>query len=132
MKKILIVIALMLFTTLAYGVTVDTNATGNSVLIDHLSPRVVTFNTAMNRLLVVNRSSAFDIHVTVGKKGISWNENFDTYTLPTNVTTSTSAVIVIEPSASWSGDISTQFMGLYSEGNSHRIVYFATSDKFVE
>lgn len=81
MKKI-IILALLLLAIPAQAANVNTYVTASSVSFS-ASGKVVTYSTAVNRLMITNDyNSSGKLYITLKSSEIGWNVARDSYTTP--------------------------------------------------
>ena len=122
-KYLMVILALALFCSMAEAREIY--VTNNTVSFNTVG-QIVTFNTIMNKILVVNESSSEAVTVQFDGAKIGWNTGKTTYTLPTIASS-----FKIDPSASLSIEVSTERIGRIASSatGSGWIRYIATSDR---
>jgi len=125
-KKALVVL-MLLFATSAYGATGATKISANTVEFSDAA-EVITFNTTIRNILVINESSADKVFLTVD--GLGWQSD-GTYLMPDVQTSSTVGAIALEAGSSVTLDINTSkigFVGYASATSDDKVQYVVTTE----
>jgi len=125
-KFALVVLALLLLSGVAMAKEVY--VTNNTVTYNSVGT-IVTFNTVVNKILVLNNSSTDTIGLQFDSSRIGWNSDNTVYTLPHRTN-----IFRLSAGSSVSLDISTDQIGyLFYEGTTGTgtLQYLATSDSRV-
>lgn len=126
MKKVLCtVIAFMLIASVSYAAVGAVKISSNTVAVTFGTPKVVTFSTVINKILILNEDSDDTVHVSYD--GLGWQSN-GTYLNPTFQTNSTVGAFKMAPNSSVSVDINTNKIGFWASSGSANMQYLATSD----
>ena len=131
MKKLLIGLlsfALLTVSFVCVSFAKEVYVTSNTVSFSTTS-MIVTFNTVVNKILVINESSSDIVQVEFDGSRIGWNGAKTTYTMPDQWD------FRLQPNSSVSLDISTDKIGLKGRAvgstGTGTITYLATSDRRV-
>ena len=125
MRKLFVFVLAMLFAVNAFAAVGATKVSSNTVTVTHAIPVVVTFNTVINKILVLNDSGTSVVHVSFDNLG--WQSD-GTYLLPTFQTNSTVGAFVLDTNSSVSVDINTTKIGFWSSGAETEVNYLATTE----
>ena len=124
-----LVLQMLFFAQLAFATDIDSHTTSNSVSFSTVG-QVVTFNTAVNSLLVMNhQSSGGNLHVVIRQSDLGWNPDrrlYFTPTLSTGYRVSGSSIL-LEPGDSLQINLRIKKLGFVGTGTGS-ISYIATSD----
>jgi len=130
LMRLSIVLVLLLIAGSAHATTVDRYATGNTIVMSNeTTPKVVTFNTVIRNLTIINPNAAGDIHVSLSDVGGDWWALQNSlYVTPTSITASTVAVLIVRPTTTISIKLATEEIGFYVTGVAMNVDYLATTD----
>ena len=128
LKKALMLLIAILITSPAFGAVGATKISANTVEFSDTA-EVITFNTVIQKILVINHSSADTVFVSV--EGLGWNTDRTTYTMPQVQTSSTVGAIALEAGSSVTLDINTNkigFVGYASATSDDEVQYIVSTD----
>ena len=126
MKKLFVVIiALLLSCGVAFAVVGPAKVSSNTVTVTSGTPKVVTFNTVISKILVLNEDTTDTVHVSF--TGLGWQSD-GTYLNPTNASASTVGAFKLSPGSSVAVDINTNKIGFWASSGSADMNYLATTD----
>lgn len=130
MKKFLVVLVISLFVAgSAFAAVGATKVSSNTVTVTSGTPKIVSFNSVINKILVVNTDATDTVHVSF--TGLGWQSD-GSYLMPTFQTNSTVGAFKLGPNDSISVDVNTQRIGFWASSGSAEMNYLATADSSVQ
>ncbi len=126
LKKLLLGLCFLLIATQAQAINTNDAISSNSVSFNVVA-LVVTFNTIVNEILVINEDAASTVWVTY--TGLGWSYDGTAYLNPAvGSLTATASSVRILPSSSLSLEIGTDIIGFITNAGEGTVSYLATAD----
>jgi len=129
MKRIIVLLIVLLIAPLAYGATVPTNISGNTVTLDNeVETNIVTFNSTTSHIYLANLSTTQDVYADV--------KCINSVDRKSGFATTDTCVVLLAPAGSVTPslvemDISTKNLCFTTEANESekiQVTYWVTGD----